>query len=71
MMKVYELMELLSNCPAGAKVEVHQLITIPELIEGGVQNTIEGKEYYSYNSPVTDIGDIPESSDGTVYIYTD
>lgn len=70
-MKVYQLMDLLSNCPAGAEVEVHQLITIPELIKGGVQNQIEGGEYYSYNSPVTDIGDIPDGSNGTVYLYTD
>ena len=70
-MRVYELMDLLSNCPAGAAVEIHQLITIPELIEGGVENTIESKGEYSHRSSVTDIGEIPEGSNGTVYIYTD
>lgn len=69
-MKVYQLMDLLSNCPAGAEVEVSQLMSIPELIEGGVHTEIDGKEYYSHESSVTDIGEIPDGSNGTVRLYT-
>ncbi len=70
-MKVYELMDLLSSCPAGANVEIHQLISIAELIKDGVQECIEGVEYYSYNSEITEIGDVPKSASGTVCLYTD
>lgn len=70
-MKVFELMNILQDCPAGAEVEVHQLITIPELIEGGSDHSIEGKDCYSYNRRVTDASDIPEDSSGKIYLYTD
>lgn len=70
-MKVFELMSVLQDCPAGAEVEVHQLITINDLIKGGVENNIEGKDYYSYNAVVTDVSDAPEDGSGRIYLYTD
>ena len=70
-MKVFELMNILKDCPAGAEVEVHQLITISEVIKDGVQNTIGGKEYYSYDAIVTDVAELPEDGNGKIYLFTD
>ena len=67
-MKVFELMKALSECPAGATVEISQLMTIAELTENGVSAKVEGKEYYQN---ITDVGEIPKTSAGTVYLYTD
>lgn len=64
-------MNILQDCPAGAEVEVHQLITIPELIEGGADHNTEGVDCYSYIRRVTDASDIPEDSSGKIYLFTD
>ena len=69
-MKVYELINLLSNCPAGAKVEFHQLISKPELetIKNHFQDN-KDEEFYILETEITEIAEPPEKASGTVYIY--
>lgn len=66
-MKVYELMQQLSEMPAGATVKFNHLMSIEELTENGVETTEEGTAYYFYTAEIEDM-DISDGKD-TVYLY--
>lgn len=67
-MKVFEVMSLLAECPAGAEVEFHALMPIDELIKDGPQMELEGKPNYSLCKNTAEVED---NENGTVYLYSD
>lgn len=67
-MKVFELMSSLSEMPSGAEVEFNALMPIEELIKGGVEMQLDGKDCYSLNKRIVDI---EQPSESTVYLYSD
>ena len=62
-MKVYELMALLSELPAGEEVEFHAVIGVSELQSG---SHCEGDDY-CYNSVIDEVE--RDTRSGKVYLY--
>lgn len=54
-MKVYELMKMLDEMPAGAEVLAGGSMTDKELHAGGVLDEEDGEEIFSYLDTVVDV----------------
>lgn len=67
-MKVFEVMSLLAECPAGAEVKFHTLMPIDELIKDGPEMELEGKPNYSL---CKNIAEVANDENGTVCLYSD
>lgn len=57
-MKVFELMAELSKMPAGAEVEFSCILTIPELIDGGVQDRDGDDVFYELRAKIAQVEEI-------------
>lgn len=66
-MKVYELINMLSECEAGAEVMVRQTMTIKELAGEDIISTDNGDVLYSMAHSVCDV----ENEDNKVNLYTE
>lgn len=65
-MRVYELMNILNNLPAGAEVSAHSLRTVTELKNGFPVDVNENNEdIYSVTGEIDDI----DSGNMQVYLY--
>ena len=64
-MKVYELMEALSECEAGAEVTVSHTMTIKELLSEEVIGNENNDVLYSMSHSVCDV----ENDNGVVRLY--
>lgn len=53
-MKVYELMEKLSQMPSGANIRFRTLMTLQEFAECGVVDSDEGRDCYAIDKAVSD-----------------
>lgn len=53
-MKVYELMEKLSEMPSGANVRFRTLMTLQEFSECEVVDSDDGRDCYAVNKTVSD-----------------
>ncbi len=62
-MKAYELMALLSECPAGEEVEFHSIIGVSELQSG---SHCEG-DAYCYNCVIGEVE--RDTRSGKVFLY--
>lgn len=65
-MKVYELINELSKCPAGAEVEFARLMTLAEFTSCPIVDNIDGADAYRVAVNVRDVEAINES---TVALY--
>lgn len=65
-MKVYELINELSKCPAGADVEFARLMTLAEFTSCPVVDNIDGADAYRVAVNVSDVEAIDET---TVALY--
>ena len=54
-MKVYELINALSECPAGAEVEFHAAMTLAEFTESGVVDNFDGKDAYCISGAIKEV----------------
>ena len=59
-MKVYELMDILSNCSAGAEVRFSMLKTVEDLIKAKPQ-VDDGKVFYAIDTDIKEA--VPEYGD--------
>ena len=66
-MKVFELMAELSKMPAGAEVEFSSILTIPELIDGGVQDRDGDDVFYELRAKIAEV-EVSECSE-VVFLY--
>lgn len=64
-MRVFELMERLSEMPAGATVEFERITSVEELVKNEVIMDDDGR-FYNFNANVSDVEKI---SDNCVRIY--
>lgn len=67
-MKVFELMNELSQMPAGAEVEFKTLMSIQEFVKDGSEMVIDGEDNYSLHKRVAEV---EQAQSGTVYLYSD
>lgn len=65
-MKVYELMQKLSEMQAGAEVYISGAMTDKELHQCGVYDVCEGEEMFSVTK---EIETVEEAEAGLVYLY--
>jgi hypothetical protein len=65
-MKVYELINELSKCPAGADVEFARLMTLAEFTSCPVADNIDGADAYRVAVNVRDVDVVNET---TVALY--
>ena len=65
-MKVYELINELSKCPAGADVEFARLMTLAEFTSCPVVDNIDGADAYRVAVNVRDVDVVNET---TVVLY--
>ena len=65
-MKVYELINELSKCPAGADVEVARLMTLAEFTACPVVDNIDGADAYRV---VVNVSDVDVTDETTVALY--
>ena len=54
-MKVYELMEKLSEMPSGANIRFRTLMTLQEFSECEVVDSDDGRDLYAVNKTVSDV----------------
>ena len=53
-MKVYELMETLSQMPSGANIRFRTLMTLQDFSECAVVDSDDGRDLYAVDKPVSD-----------------
>ena len=53
-MKVYELMEKLSQMPSGANIRFRTLMTLQDFAECGVVDSDDGRDLYAVDRAVSD-----------------
>lgn len=66
-MKVFELMTELSKMPAGAEVEFSCILTIPELIEGGVVDNDGNDVFYEFRDKIVEVEECDHAN--KVFLY--
>lgn len=54
-MKVYELINALSGCPAGAEVEFHTAMTVEDFTKSGVIDNFDGEDVYSVSGVIKEV----------------
>jgi hypothetical protein len=65
-MKVYELINALSECPAGAEVEFHTAMTVEDFTKSGVVDDFGGKDVYSISGTIKEVF---IADDGLIVLY--